>query len=318
MLNTFIYQLPVGICGLILGCATISNLFFTLHYDLGGHVFLWISIILILLFCSKCCIYPKVILTELKNRNVCATFPTLPMAILTIVYILYHQFQLQLFILNMIWWMTVVLQCMIICCFGYYHIWKKSSHHIVRPNTSWFVTFVGIGVISETSMDFNQLFGEILLYIATICFILIIPYILYRKTWQRYKQSQFPLSVIIAAPGALCFNAYLTIVNQPNILILIIGMILSQFLFLVTLCFIPKLYDLGFVPTFSALTFPWVTTALSLYNVIEVIHVNGNYIKVILDVAFIIETGLAILVVCFVLVNYIIFMKRQIIDSIKE
>src|SRR5699024_10441228 len=97
------------------------------------------------------------------------------MALMTIIYIIYHHFKFEF--VGMIW----------LC----------------------FVTFVGIGVISETSGDFYPMFGKMIVYIATICFIILVAIVLIKKTWRLYNENQFPMSIIIAAPAALCFNGYL-------------------------------------------------------------------------------------------------------------
>lgn len=317
MFKILLYKLPVAVCGLMLGTATLSNFFFTLNFNIGGYLFLLISILLTILFCTKCCIYSNEVLNELSDQNIGATFPTFTMTIITSVYIMWHQLQLHYLILVVIWWCMVFLQFIMICWFCYYHFWKQ-KHTKWIPNTSWFVTFVGIGVISETAIDFNRLFGKVVLCIAAVCCIVLLLFILHGKTWQLYNNTQLPMVIILAAPVALCLNAYLTITTQYNNIIVVVTIILSQCLFILTLYFVPQLKRIGFVPTFSALTFPWVTTAMSLYSVIEYLPSNFIILMNSFRVVFVIETLIATIAVIYVFVNYARWMRLQILMNIKE
>ena len=63
----------------------------------------------------------------------------------------------------------------------------------------------------------------------------------------------------------------------------------------------------GFKVSFSALTFPWVTTAASLYNVNQNLNLNDTITNLV-NVISIIEIIWATLIVVYVLYKYILFL----------
>ncbi|MDW8552675.1 hypothetical protein AABD38_04090 [Staphylococcus nepalensis] len=172
--------LPTAICGLVLGLVSLSNLLFNMSWNILATVFFILSCIVLLLFIKKCLLYPRLVLNELTDRNICATFPAFTMALMTIIYIIYHHFKFEFVGMIWLWWITIVVQFIIIMGFVYYHIILHRKDKVI-PNTSWFVTFVGIGVISETSGDFYPMFGKMIVYIATICFIILVAIVLIKK-----------------------------------------------------------------------------------------------------------------------------------------
>ncbi|PNZ41236.1 hypothetical protein CD107_00110, partial [Mammaliicoccus vitulinus] len=66
----------------------------------------------------------------------------------------------------------------------------------------------------------------------------------------------------------------------------------------------------GFKVSFSALTFPWVITAASLYNVNQNIYINET-ITNIGNVLSIIDIIWAALVVVYVIYKYIVFLTTK-------
>lgn len=280
MFRKFISVIPTAICGLALGISALSNLLYIMDRNVLATIFLIISVIVGGLFILKCIQFPSIVLKELSDRNICATFPTFTMTFLTLLYILYHQ-------LNITWEIIIWL-------------W-------------WFVTFVGIGVISETAEDFSPFFGALIVYIATLCFLVLICIVLFKKTWRLYNENQFPMTIIIAAPASLCLNGYLLSVVHTQMFYIITMLIISQLIFIYSLTFIPKLYKLNFRFSFSALTFPWVTTVTSLYNLLE-IESLPHKVQSVLYFVMIFEVIFAIVTVIYVILGYASFLKKRTIE----
>lgn len=310
MFYKLIKVLPTAICGLALGIASLSNLLFNMTWHGLAMVFFVLSCTILLLFIQKCILYPNTVRNELSDRNICATFPTFPMALMTIIYIIKHHLNVNSSILIWLWWLTIIIQFIIIAGFIYYHL-ILHNQGTVLPNTSWFVTFVGIGVISETAKEFNPVLGEFTVYIATFCFIILIAIILIKKTWRLYNENQFPMAVIIAAPAALCFNGYLISAKFDDFILMIVGFIVSQLLFVVSLTFIPKLMAINFKFSFAALTFPWVTTATAYFNFMY--HMRfPSPIQTLLQFMLICEITFVSLAVVYVILGYIVFLRKRI------
>src|SRR5699024_10698886 len=154
MFYKLIKVLPTAICGLALGIASLSNLLFNITWHGLAMLFFILSCTILLLFIQKCILYPNTVRNELSDRNICATFSTFPMALMTIIYIIKHPLNVNSSILIWLWWLTIIIQFIIIAGFIYYHL-ILHNQGTVLPNTSWFGTFVGIGVISETAKEFN-------------------------------------------------------------------------------------------------------------------------------------------------------------------
>lgn len=314
MFYKLIKVLPTAICGLALGIASLSNLLFNMSWYGLAVLFFILSCIILVLFIKKCILYPHTIYNELSDRHICTTFPTFPMALMTIIYIIKHHLNVNLGLLLWLWWLTIIIQFIIIAGFIYYHLILHNKGTVL-PNTSWFVTFVGIGVIAETAKEFNPVLGEFTVYIATFCFIILIAIILIKKTWRLYNENQFPMSIIIAAPAALCLNGFLISAKSNDIIIMVSGFIISQLLFMVSLTFIPKLMAINFKFLFAALTFPWVTTATAYFNFM--IHVRfPSVLQNLLQFMLICEIIFALLAVVYVILGYIVFLRKRINNNV--
>src|SRR5699024_11429658 len=111
-----------------------------------------------------------------------------------------------------------------------------------------------------------------IVYLATFCFLILICSVLFKKTWSLYNENQFPMTIIIAAPASLCLNGYLLTTTHVTLGYTVTMLIISQFIFLFSLTFIPKLNELNFRFSFLALSFPCVTTATSHFHSLEFVN----------------------------------------------
>ncbi|MGO1741284.1 MAG: permease, partial [Staphylococcus equorum] len=117
MFRKFISVIPTAICGLALGISALNNLLYIMDRNVLATIFLIISVIVVGLFILKCIQFPSIVLKELSDRNICATFPTFTMTFLTLLYILYHQLNITWEIIIWLWWFVVILQFVIIGLF---------------------------------------------------------------------------------------------------------------------------------------------------------------------------------------------------------
>ncbi|CPO05436.1 Uncharacterised protein [Staphylococcus aureus] len=87
-------------------------------------------------------------------------------------------------------------------------------------------------------------------------------------------------------------------------------LVLSQSLSLFSLIFLPKIIQRGFKVSYSALTFPWVTTAGALYNLSQKVYHNETITPILSVIAYI-EIIWATLVVMYVIYKYIIYLTTK-------
>ncbi|PNZ78973.1 TDT family transporter [Mammaliicoccus stepanovicii] len=307
MLKVGLKRMPIAICGLALGIMALSNLFYHLSLTLFGLVFFIISCTIVLLVCVKWIVFPSMFLKELKNINTFAIFPTFPMALMLMVSIIKSEFLVDLYLLNIVWYASILLHVSFILIFISRYAFRDFKS---LPNTSWFVMFVGLGVTGETSSTFKSHLGEITTVIGTICFVIILIYVVINKSWQYYNQEQFPMIIIISAPAALCLNSYVLNHTTFSVGYVSVYLVLSQSLFLFSLIFLPKIIQRGFKVSYSALTFPWVTTAGALYNVSQKVYHNETITPILSVIAYI-EIIWATLVVMYVIYKYIIYLTTK-------
>ncbi len=307
MLKIALKRTPIAISGLALGIMALSNVFYHINFKTLGLCSFIISCAIILLFIMKWIIYPSMFLKELKNIHTFAISPTFPMTLMIFASIIKQEFGVQSQLLNVLWYVGILLHISLIIIFIIRYTFRNFKSW---PNTSWFVMFVGTGVISETSAVFNETLGHVSTIFGTVCLVLILAYVLISKSWQTYNQEQFPMVIIMSAPAALCLNGYILNNTSYSNVYIIVLLILSQVLFVFTLIFLPKILQRGFKVSFSAMTFPWVTTAASLYNVTQHSHASSSIITfgTILSV---IEITWAAIVVCYVLYQYVVFLVTK-------
>lgn len=307
MFITALKRTPIAISGLAIGIMALSNVFYHINFKTLGLCSFIISCAIILLFIMKWIIYPSMFLKELKNIHTFAISPTFPMTLMILASIIKQEYTVQSQLLNVLWYAAILLHISLIIIFISRYAFRNFKSW---PNTSWFVMFVGTGVISETSTAFNETLGHVSTIFGTVCLVVILAYVLISKSWQTYNQEQFPIVIIMSAPAALCLNGYILNNTTYSNVYVIVLLILSQVLFIFTLIFLPKILQRGFKVSFSAMTFPWVTTAASLYNVTQHSHASSSTITfgTILSV---IEITLAAIIVCYVLYQYVVFLTTK-------
>ncbi|MCD8873982.1 TDT family transporter [Mammaliicoccus sciuri] len=307
MLKIALKRTPIAISGLALGIMALSNVFYHINFKTLGLCSFIISCAIMLLFIMKWIIYPSMFLKELKNIHTFAISPTFPMTLMIFASIIKQEFAVQSQLLNVLWYAAILLHIILIIIFVSLYAFRNFKSW---PNTSWFVMFVGTGVISETSTAFNETLGHVSTIFGTVCLMVILAYVLISKSWQTYNQEQFPMVIIMSAPAALCLNGYILNNTTYSNVYIIVLLILSQVLFIFTLIFLPKILQRGFKVSFSAMTFPWVTTAASLYNVTQHSHASSS-IMTFGTILSVIEITWAAIVVCYVLYQYVVFLATK-------
>ncbi|PWF99671.1 TDT family transporter [Levilactobacillus bambusae] len=299
-------KLPMAICGLILGIASLGNLFVNEKLIGPANFCGGLAIFLMFFVVIKLVSSFETVWAEIKNPVAAATLPTFTMAMMVIAT---HLGRWGLHNLGLgLWLVSIVVQFMITGTFIYFHLIKPEVG-IEHVYPSWFVTFVGIGVAPVTAGQFIPELGRILLVVALIFYAILLPIVLWRL--YRYKEmpeGTLPLITITAAPASLCLSGYLFSFNQINIIFAVAMGILAQLLYFATVLTMIRIYVsvrhslLKFFPSFAAFTFPMVISATGLFMLFQKLPYTA--VTPFFTVLSYVEQGFAICVILFVLLQY--------------
>lgn len=306
-MNILLKAIPIPLSGLMLGVVALAKLFFQIGLDVVANILFAIGVLFFILLTMKACLTLNDVLKDLRNPIIASVAPTFTMGTMIISSILmtYHRLaNVSIFL----WFIAVIVQFTLI---GFFII-----HHIVKTNVtiqsvfpSWFVTFVGIGMIPVTAPTFVEPFTIGILYIAITMFLVLLPIIFIRVFVVRdLPIPTKPLITILTAPASLCLTAYLTVMESPNIIVVTGLLIVAQLLYFIVLYKLQTFIKLPFYPSFGAFTFPLVVSATALYSASKVVFVGALWMKIILYFEIIVAAG----VVCYVVTVYLKYIFIQI------
>lgn len=312
---TFIKQIPIPMAGLILAIVSLGNYMIQQRLPILGTTFVWIAILLLVLLTIRVFIDFQSIQNDFKNPMIAAVAPTFTMATFGVAVYLNSFIALQS-LASILWYGAIILHLAFIAYFTFHFVFKRDLT-IDSLYPSWFITYIGIGVITLTSPSFNLLIGQIFLVLALINYVVLIPLMLYRVFKTTYNEKPaLPLLTILTAPTSLCLAGYITIAETPNFVFVLILFIISQAFYLIALYYLPNVWRLSFYPSFSAFTFPLVITAIAATLANSVLNIP--YFNVILAI----ELLIAVAVTLTVFIYYIKFLfnatKKEKAISAKE
>ncbi|WP_165002736.1 MULTISPECIES: TDT family transporter [unclassified Enterococcus] len=308
-MKNFLKIIPIPICGLILGMASLGNLFKDYHLVGLGNVIGVLSMVLMLFMFVKLFILFEHTRKMLHDPIIASVSPTFTMALMVIC-TYFVSFTTILPIVKFVWAAAVVFQVILVLYFTYHHVIKADlSIEAIYP--SWFIIYVGFGVITVTAGNFFPLIGKIFFWISLACYTFLLPIIIKRVFFvKNMAHPTLPLITIVAAPGSLCLTGYLKNFEHPNVYLVVFLFVLSQILYFVVLSMLPHLFKLHFYPSYAAFTFPLVISATALFTAVH--YFNGlGMASGLLDVLKIAECIIASLVVLYVLVHYLRFLLKE-------
>ena len=310
-MTSFIKRVPVPMSGVMLGCAALGNLLQS--YSEGiRYVFGAISLLLFILLVLKAAMYPTVVHEDLKNPIMMSVSATFPMgAMLLSVYIKPIWSTMAVFI----WFLAVALHLLLILTFTYRFMRKVNIENVYA---SYFIVYVGIAAAGITAPAYHMnLIGTIAFWFGFISFIALLGLIGYRHI--KYPEIPEPaqaLFCIFTAPGSLCLAAYLQSVEEKN-LVMVIGLaFLSFVIYAIVLVKLIPLLQLPFYPSYSAFTFPFVISAIASKQTAGYLIKNGIE-AAFLQPVILIQTIIAVLLVCYTLLRYCMFLLQIKVSSAK-
>lgn len=301
---TFIKQIPIPLAGLILAIVSMGNYMIQQHQlPIIGNVIMWIAIVLIFLLTLRVLIDFNSIKSDFKNPIIASVAPTFTMATFGIAVYLHSFAPLEL-VSTLMWYAAIVLHLTFIGYFTYQFVIK---HDLTLDSLypSWFITYIGIGVITFTSPSFNLLIGQIFLVLAMLNYVVLLPLMIYRLFKVAYSEKPtLPLLTILAAPTSLCLAGYITVVENPSVLFVGIALAVSQLLYLVALYFLPNIWKISFYPSFAAFTFPLVITVIAATLANRILEIPHFHIVIVIEVI------IAAFVTLTVFIHYGVFLYR--------
>jgi exfoliative toxin A/B len=195
------------------------------------------------------------------------------------------------------------------------HLLPPALHwHMIYP--SWFVTFIGIGVIPVTSSHFAPGLGLPLFWTSFAIYIIMFPFVLHRIRKFPLPEATKPLLTIVAAPASLCLTGYVSACSKPNMWFVAILLTFAQCLYWGTFAHIQQYTRLSFYPSFAAFTFPLVISATALTRVTTL--VTNNALHTFLFALQIVEWIIATFMLIFVTSHYLHFLRHSAVASKRD
>lgn len=299
-MKSLIKNLPLPVCGLILGATSVGNLLKDLGLTVVGNLYGICGMFFMLLVMLKVVFYFPEILQELKQPVIASVSPTFSMSWMIICTYLLPI--LPYSVVFFLWGISVLIHLSLMVYFTLTFA-VSPPQNIQKIFPSWFIMYVGVGVITVTSVKFYLPLGLVMFYLGLILYLFLLPLVLYRMYKVKdLPESALPLTTILAAPGSLLLAGYLKAFSSPVYFLVISLFVLSQVLYGVALTWVKKNLALPFYASYAAFTFPLVITATACYGMEK--YLAGNIFQPVVRILRYIEVLVAALIVVYVFFRY--------------
>ena len=303
MIKNIIKKTPIPTGGLALGLASLGNLLHPFS-EIAHWVCGTASSLLLLLLIIKCIIYPKMIREDLHNSIFASVGATSTMAAM----VLATYFVDLNYWASFLFWCCAVVVHFVMMTFFIARYFPKFDLTEVFP--TYFIAFVGVAVVGLTSPDFAaEIVGLVAFWVALVGYAITLVLVTLRYIKHPVPEGANPLFCIYAAPSNLLLATFFALDLHNHLFLVEILLISGQF-FLIMVCVKAwRFLFYKFYPSFAAMTFPFVITAISLTKSISYFAEQGASARLLdfLHSVSIAETALAFLLVVYVFIRYIIF-----------
>ncbi|GAA0827118.1 MULTISPECIES: TDT family transporter [Marinomonas] len=297
--------IPTSMAGLALGIASLGRGWS--YLQVGTSVLQYVSAIvaslLLLLVLSKFILQPKLLNQDLRHPILGSTAPTFAMALMVISISLNNLLPAAGVAL---WWFALILHGLLLTTFIYHRV-KRFRMTDMLP--SCFVPFAGIGVaaISFPAARF-QPFAEGVLWFGILCYLLLVPVIIYRLVYcDALPEHAKPTLAVLAAPASVCLTGYLTVVSAPSQYVVVLLLAMALIKTGVVYGFSLRLVRLPFSPGYASFTFPLAIGATALFKVQEqcIAWQSSELLIALLGALGMLELLIASLVIVYVSCRYL-------------
>lgn len=297
-----IKNIPIPICGLILALLSLGNLTQDIHPYLR-YVFGGIGLIFLILIILKIFFYSKSIKEDFKNPVIVSSSGTFSMSLMILsTYII----QFNPTLAYAIWICGIALHILLMIYFTYHFIVRNFNISNVYP-TYWIV-YIGItmGAITSTVHGIEEM-GFIFFIIGFIAMLITSPLIIYRYFKDPIvPDANKPLICIFTALLSILIVGYLNSTQNISTEFVTTLYVFACLLYIFALSKFIEYRNLDFYPSFSAFTFPFVISTLATKGVLTKI----GYAAILNPISKI-ETAIAIIIVAYILIRYLKFLKNS-------
>lgn len=295
-----IKKLPIPVSGLILASLSLGNLLQDIHPSLR-FIFGAIGIIFLILILLKVVLYPQLIKDDFKNPVIASSSGTFSMSLMILsTYLMPFMPGIS----YTIWIMGIVLHILLIIYFTYHFIVHNFDISNVYP--SYWIVYVGITMAAITANVHGINDADFIFFIIGFVGMLVsTPLVLYREfVYDKIPEMNRPLTCIFTALFSILIVGY---VNSADI---ISNEFLTALYTIASIFYIFAIYKLirnikiRFYPSFAAFTFPFVISALATKGVLGTLKIG------LLNYVLALQTVIATVLVVYVLIKYIKFLKK--------
>lgn len=297
-LLTVVESMPLPAAGVALGLVSLGNLL-AAYSPAVQTAFAVCAAILALTVIAKIALMPDSFREDMNNPVIAGTFATLFMTVM----------QLAAWLERPLGAVALALWVAAVACHLGLIVWFTTrfvrGFSLKNVFTSWFVAYVGIIVASLTSPTFGmEALGKVLFALGFSCYAVLLIVVSVRYLRHEVPDAAKPTLCIYAAPMSLSLAGYLSVTSDPNELFVAIVAVLAQILLVIVAAQLPRLLRMPFLPSYAAMTFPFVISATALGKAIACLNEAGWALPE--ELAFVVaaETVLATAMVCYVFARY--------------
>lgn len=268
-MKAIIQKVPIPLAGVALGLASLGILlqpFSEIFHVVAGSL----SLVALMALAAKGVLFPSLIKEDLKSPVPAAVSATIFMTIMQLATYLAPFAYGAAFV---VWDMAILGHACLIVLFT-----ARFMRHfdLKQVFPTHFIAYVGIVVAALTSPTFGmEAVGTGIFWFGFACYLVLLVMVSVRYIKHEVPEPSKPLFCIYTAPMSLSLAGYLSVTQQPNMVMVIGMMVLAQLFLLVVLTQLPKLLRLKFYPSYAAMTFPFVISAAALLKAVTYFESRG-------------------------------------------
>lgn len=297
-----IKNIPIPISGLILALLSLGNLLQDIHPYLR-YLFGGIGTIFLILMILKVLLYPDTVKEDFKNPVIASSSGTFSMSLMILsTYLIGFNPSIA----YGLWIIGISLHILLMIYFTYHFIIHNFDISMVYP--SYWIVFVGItmGAITSNAHNITEI-GFVFFIIGFISMLITLPLVVYRYIKRPdVPEANKPLICIFTAVLSILIVGYINSSQAISKEFLLALYIIACAFYIFALAKFIDYRKLGFYPSFAAFTFPFVISALATKGVMAKLGFN-----LILNSILKIETAIAIIIVLYILIRYLKFLKNS-------
>lgn len=296
-----IKNIPIPICGLILALFSLGNLTQDINPYLR-YFFGSIGVIFLILILLKLILYTDSIRDDFKNPIITSSSGTFSMSLMILsTYII----QFNSTLAYTLWICGIALHILLMIYFTYHFIVHNFNISDVYP--SYWIVFIGItmGAITSSVHGIEEM-GFLFFTTGFIAMLVTLPLVIYRYLKEpNVPDANKPLICIFNAVLSILIVGYLNSAQSISNEFVTILYIFACIFYIFSLSKFIEYRNLDFYPSFAAFSFPFVISTLATKGVLTKIGYES-----LLNPILKIETVMAVVIVLYVLMRYVKFLKN--------